>query len=78
MVKKPAYEELEHSVKELERETAEKNGQKKVLEKQKDKYRFIAENTSAVIVVTQEERSVFVNRNVESHSGIISQQAKVF
>jgi len=74
MPEKPTYEELEKRVKELEKETVEREQVEEALRESEEKYRTLFKNANEAIYVAQDERIVFANPKTEELYGYSAEQ----
>ena len=74
MPEKPTYEELEKRVKELEKETVEREQVEEALRESEEKYRTLFKNANEAIYVAQNERIVFANPKTEELYGYSAEQ----
>jgi len=63
MAKKPTYEELEQSVKELEKEVVERKWAEEALRESEEKYRTLFENASDAIFIADTETHIILDAN---------------
>ena len=68
MVDKPAYEELEQRVKELEKSALKHKETEEVLREIEEKFRLVVENAKEGIIIIQDDKIVYTNPRVEQLS----------
>ena len=68
MVDKPAYEELEQRVKELEKSALKHKETEDVLRESEEKFRLVVENAKEGIIIIQDDKILYINPRVKQLS----------